>query len=186
MMEIEIGDVDTQPKRGPGRPRKDGSPAQPRRPRKSTAEAKRQALDVCVAAIAMAQVATVSVSTALLNTTIPPDDLLTEDEMVALGDAISAEMLASVRARKWLDRAVKVSPHLALMQTLFMLAVPRLQRHNLIPSGVPNGEQTEPTVSMETGGTPSDSGRYRQWQDNASANTFDALGIHDSVTIETR
>lgn len=189
-MEIEIGNADTlgdiPPKRGPGRPRKDGSPAQPRGPKRTTAAVKQQALDVCVTAIAMGQVATVAVSSALFSVVIPPDDLLNDEEMILLGDAISAEMLASVRARKWLDRAVKVSPHLALMQACFVIAVPRLKRHNLIPNedwAKHAREQTESTVPMEAGGTPSDSGGYGFGENYAGTNVIDALGIHDSASV---
>lgn len=188
-MEIEIGNPDTMseqvPKRGPGRPRKDGSPAQPRRPRKSTAEARKQASEICTALVAMGQVATVAVCTEVLNREVSEADYLTEAEMVALGEAISAEMLASVRARKWLDRAVKVSPHLALMQTVFMIAVPRLQRHHIIPGGGDNdnGEQAESSFSMETGGTSGDSGGYRFGENHTGADTFDALGLYHSTPV---
>lgn len=186
-MEVEIGNPDTMteqvPKRGPGRPRKDGSPAQPRKPRKSTVEARKQASEICTALVAMGQVATVSVLTQVLQKSVDESDYLTEDEMVALGDAISAEMLASVRARKWLDRAVKVSPHLALMQVAFAIAVPRLQRHGIIPGGMHERSETDTTVPMETGGTPSDSGRYWFGENNTGTNPFDALGLHHSAPV---
>jgi len=185
-MEVEIGNPDTMseqpPKRGPGRPRKDGSPAQPRRPRKSTAEAKQQAMATCAAAVAVAQMGVLWVAHTS-GRVIEPDDLLDDNEIAALGDAISAELLASVRARKWLDRAVKASPHLALMQVTFAIMVPRLQRHNILPGGQNDEQQTDAPVSMETGGTFGDSGGYGFGENHASADAIDALGIYNSTPV---
>lgn len=63
-----------------------------------------------------------------------PEDVLDDDEMDLLTDALTAECMASNRIANWLERTAAVSPHLLLIKAVVQISYPRLQRRGLIPS----------------------------------------------------
>lgn len=110
------------------------------------------------------------------------DDALSEQEMDMLSEAIAAEAMSSERILKWLEKAGIISPHFMLIRAIGTIAIPRLQRHGIIP-GAPsldsltdeqreimreyytaNGYEIPPelatTVPVETRGASHNNGGY--------------------------
>lgn len=114
-------------KRRPGRPRKDGLPpgtVAPKRARRGSRAQIRESMAMLVGCTNLA-----------VSFTRYRADCLTDPEMDLLTDALVAEVSASERIGGWLGKAAALSPHVLLVQAIVRIALPRLQRHGILPAG---------------------------------------------------
>jgi len=129
-----IPEPEAPPRRGPGRPRKDGSapgsarasaPKRPPSARRVSGAQLRSNIAMVVGGLNLA----LSLSRSFAA------DALTDSEADLLTDALYAEAQASTRIMKWVERAAVVTPHFLLLRAAFEILMPRLQRRGLIPGG---------------------------------------------------
>lgn len=112
-------------------------------------------------------------------------DALTDDELVALVEALTMEVQASPRALRWFQNIGKVSPHLALAQVSIVIIARRLVRRGVLPEGTTDALTRSDTApgDVETGRAYSDSGINWNGQDNASIEDIPTSPLYVSPQV---
>jgi len=122
------------PKRGRGRPRKDGTPPPAPAGKRERKPAKRQPkAGEIKSLLATTLVAGDALAGLLAPRVWTQDDRLQPSETTLLVDAIYTEIAQYPGVLAWLAAASGVSTHLNLALVLATVALPRLARHGLVP-----------------------------------------------------
>lgn len=137
-----IPEPESAPRRGPGRPRKDGSA--PGSGARATGTAKRAPKRISVSELKKSLAMLVGGLNLAITLSRFKDDALTDAESDLLVDALHAEATASARVMSWLERAAGITPHVLLIRAAFEIITPRLARRGLIPGFVETIPEHDP------------------------------------------
>lgn len=146
--------TDTRPKRG--RP-----PGSSNRPKTATKTEVESIIGRTVVQINVG----LAICSRFLPGTILQEDLLTGQEMATLTEALSAEALANDRLRNIITAASKASPHVQLATAIFVIALPRLVNHGLLPSSIFGRREDAPGHVPGSEPTPEYPEPPAHWQD---------------------
>lgn len=134
-----------EPKRGPGRPPKGGTAERTKTGQFVPKDPKTRQERFSRLADIKAWVSSANAAIGIWPAAQP--DMLIEPEIQQLSSAFDAWQASSPRVHRWVENALEASPAVAFLVIAIGIALPRLQRHGLIPSLGPT--QPEPSPALQ-------------------------------------